>query len=285
MTRDIIDINDFTILVETCTSDEPVVDACRFEEELIAVAFYGSGNVHLGVNYGGKRSEYEYTKGLTLSFFADEQVEFVHSVSAEQPLECIVVATSIRNLKSLPEQEVELFSELLEKLVNPVDHFVEGPRFFMTPQMQATVDQIFHSRYEGKARMMFFRTQMTALLAHFFGELSILSENKVSDDDRKKLEKAKQILSDNLDTPPSLSELSRQIGLNTYKLKKNFKEVFGVPVFKYLQNERLTTAHDLIRSKDMTVQEAAWHVGYDSLSSFSNAFAKKFGFRPSQIRG
>jgi len=91
-------------------------------------------------------------------------------------------------------------------------------------------------------------------------------------------------LLNNLDNPPSLSEISNQIGLNTFKLKKEFKAFFGVPVFKYLQNERLSFAHKMIRNQDSTVQEAAWHVGYDSLSSFSNAFEKKFGYRPSQIK-
>ncbi|GAA0743295.1 helix-turn-helix domain-containing protein [Gaetbulibacter jejuensis] len=43
-------------------------------------------------------------------------------------------------------------------------------------------------------------------------------------------------------------------------------------------------AHDLINNKKATVQEAAWQVGYDSLGSFSNAFEKKFGYRPSQIK-
>ena len=102
---------------------------------------------------------------------------------------------------------------------------------------------------------------------------------------REKLFEAKEILIENLDDPPSLSELSKLIGLNNFKLKKSFKELFGVPVFKYLQNERLSKAHELIQNQDTSVQEAAWHVGYDSLSSFSNAFEKKFGYRPSQIRG
>ena len=105
------------------------------------------------------------------------------------------------------------------------------------------------------------------------------------DTEREKLYQVKEILIQNLDAPPSLSELSKKIGLNTYNLKKNFKELFGVPVFKYLQNERLTKAHDMIKNNDATVQEAAWHVGYDSLSSFSNAFSKKFGYRPSEIKG
>ena len=285
MTRDIIDINDFTILVETGHSDIPTTDSCLFDESVIAVAFYGSGNVDLTVRYGDSDKKFSHTKGLALSFFADEQVEFVHTVSADKPLECLVIATSIARIDGLPNLEGELFGEMLYQLVHPKDHYVEGPSFFMTPEMQSIVDQVFHSRYEGKAKMMFFRSQINTLLAHFFGELSLLTDETIPPGEREKLEQAKDILINNLEHPPSLSELSKEIGLNTFKLKKNFKELFGVPVFKYLQNERLTTANELIRSKKMTIQEAAWHVGYDSLSSFSNAFSKKFGFRPSEIKG
>ena len=284
MLRDIIDINDFTILVETGHSEKPTVDSCYFDEPLVAVAFYGSGNVDLCVKYGDKEKDFNYTKGLALSFYANEKVEFIHTVSALKSLECIVIATSIKAIEKLPNHEGELFGEMLNELVNPSDHYVEGPSFIMTPEMQAIVDSIFNIQYTGKTKMMFFRSQITALLSHFFGQLANLKAKDIKMPEREKLNQAKNILLNNLDNPPSLSEISRQIGLNTFKLKKNFKEVFGVPVFKYLQNERLTLAHKMIRNQEATVQEAAWHVGYDSLSSFSNAFEKKFGYRPSQIK-
>ena len=284
MTRDFIEINDFTILVEEATSTNVVVDACRFDEPVVAVAFYGSGNVDLKVNYGSQSKAFNYTKGLALSFYADSEVEFEHTVSPEKPLRCVLIATAMRNLESLPNEEGEIFSSLLSELVNPSDHYVEGPQFFMTPQMDRIVDSVFNMKYHGKTKMMFFRSQMTVLLSHFFGQLATLQTEKINTTERDKLYKAKEILINNLDNPPSLSELSLQIGLNSYNLKKNFKELFGVPVFKYLQNERLKTAHQLISSQEATVQEAAWHVGYDSLSSFSNAFEKKFGYRPSQIK-
>lgn len=284
MTRDIIDINDFTILVEESHAKETIIDACAFDEPLIAVAFYGAGNVNLSVKYGDKEKAFDHTKGLTLSFYADEMVEFVHTVSADKPLECIVIATAIRNLENLPNLEGELFLDFLGQLIKPKDHYVEGPSFFMTPEMQTIVNQIFHNRFEGKAKMMFFKSQITALLSHFFGQLSLMNEAAIPTGEREKLYQAKEILANNLETPPSLSELSRQIGLNSFKLKKNFKELFGVPVFKYLQNERLSKAHDLLRYEEISIQEAAWQVGYDSLSSFSNAFLKKFGFRPSEIK-
>ena len=114
-----------------------------------------------------------------------------------------------------------------------------------------------------------------------------MEEDKVTsmkDNEREKLYRAKEIISNNMEAPPSITELSRLIGLNDFKLKKNFKELFGFPVYKYLQNERLIKAHDLLSSQDVTIQEAAWSVGYESLSSFSNAFVKKFGFRPSEVK-
>jgi len=284
MNRDIIDINDFTILVETASSKEIIKDSCQFDEPVIAVAFYGSGNVDLEMKYPTGSREFNYTKGLALSFYADERVDCIHTVSKDNPLECIVIATATRNLHKLPNQEGDLFSELLHHLVNPKDHYVEGPSFYMTPKMHEITDSLFNIEYEGKTRMMFFRSQITALLSHFFGQLALNHAQEFKSADKKRLEMAKEILSNNLDNPPSLTELSQELGLNTTKLKKEFKEIFGLPVFKYLQNERLKTAHGLIREKKATVQEAAWHVGYDSLSSFSNAFAKKFGYRPSQIK-
>lgn len=284
MTRDFIHINDFIILVEEAKATSVEIDACRFEEPLIAVAFYGSGNVDLSVNYNEKSKKLHHTKGLALSFYADDKVEFEHTISPDKDLECIVIATAIKNIDELPNQEGEIFNDLLQELVNPKDNYVEGPSFFMTPEMERIVDAIFANQYSGKTKMMFFRSQITALLSHFFGQLALMHNNDAKTEYRYKLNEVKDILISNLENPPSLTEISQLIGLNTTKLKKEFKAVFGVPVFKYLHNERLSTAHKLISEHQTTVQEAAWQVGYDSLSSFSNAFAKKFGYRPSQIK-
>ena len=284
MNREFIDIKDFTILVELAEAKEALVDTCYFDEPVIAVAFYGSGNVHLEVEYAGEQQSFDHTQGLALSFYADAEVQFKHHVSADRPLECLVIATSLRHIESLPEQEVALFQELLDPLLHPKGHFVAGPQFYMSAAMQQTVDQAFRNQLEGKAKMMFFRSQMTALLAHYFGELSRSADQSLPHDTLQRLDKAREILLANLEEPPGLSDLAAEIGMNTNKLKQSFKAHVGLPVFRYLQNQRLEKAHELIRSGGATVQEAAWQVGYDSLSSFSKAFAQKFGYRPSEIR-
>lgn len=284
MNREIIDINDFTVLVEEAKSNDVSVDRCFFDEPVIAVAFYGSGNVDLSVQFDDNNARFQHTKGLALSFYAENQVCFEHTVTPTTPLECLVIATKASDLSKLPQQEFALFQELMHQLVNPDQGFVEGPSFFMSVEMQSIVNQIFNNRFLGEAKMLFFKAQVTSLLAHFFGELSLQQNHKFDKSDLEKLQLAQQILENRAEEPPSLTELAKEIGLNTHKLKSQFKEVFGVPVFKYLQNHRLEKAHTLLREHGYTVQEAAWQVGYDSLSSFSNAFAKKFGVRPSEIR-
>ncbi len=283
MNREIIDINDFTILLEEASTDKTMVDSCFFDESVIAIAFYGAGDVGLKVKYDGKIKEFHHTKGMVLSFYADEKVEFEHHVSKLKPLQCLVVATTIKNLDKLPNGEGQFLEQFLHQLVHPKDHYVEGPMFNMTPEMLLLVEQFFSNTYEGQIKMMFHKSHTTALLSHYFGQLAHQQTDKIDVSQVKKFNLAQEILLSNLENPPSLTELAYKIGTNTNKLKKGFKAQFGVPVFKYLQNERLKKAHNLIKNKQNTIQEAAWAVGYDSLGSFSNAFEKKYGYRPSQV--
>lgn len=283
MNRETIDINDCTILLEEASTDKTLVDSCFFDEPVIAIAFYGAGDVGLNVKYDGKVKQFHHTKGMVLSFYADEKVEFEHNVSAEKPLQCLVIATTVRNLDRLPNGEGHYLEQFLHPLVHPKDHYVEGPVFRMTPEMYSLVDQFFSNTYEGGIKMMFYKSHMTALLSHYFGQLATQESSKIDSSQLEKINLAQDILLSDLENPPSLTELAHQIGTNTNKLKKEFKAQFGVPVFKYLQNERLKKAYHLIKNEQSTIQEAAWAVGYDSLGSFSNAFEKKFGYRPSQV--
>ncbi|MFD2725690.1 helix-turn-helix domain-containing protein [Hyunsoonleella rubra] len=283
MNREIIDINDCTILLEEASTDKTMVDSCFFDEPVIAIAFYGAGDVGLKVKYDNETKTFHHTKGMVLSFYADDRVEFEHHVSHEKPLQCLVIATTIKNLDKMPNGEGQFLEQFLSPLVHPQDHYVEGPVFNMSPEMFLLVEQFFNNKHEGHLKMMFYRSHMTALLSHYFGQLALQKVNEIKAPELEKIYLAQDILLSNLENPPSLTELAQRIGTNTNTLKKEFKAQFGVPVFKYLQNERLKKAYNLIKYEQKTVQETAWAVGYDSLGSFSNAFEKKFGYRPSQV--
>lgn len=283
MNREILDINDYTVLLEEASANTNVIDSCFFDEPVIAIAFYGAGDVGLKVKFDGKTKEFHHTKGMVLSFYADDKVEFEHHVSRLKSLQCLVIATTLKNVDQLPNGEGHFLEKFLHKLVHPKDHYVEGPVFHMSPEMFLLVEQFFNNTFQSELKMLFYKSHITALLSHYFGQLAKQENTKLNASQLEKINRAQEILLSNLENPPSLTELAHRIGTNTNKLKIEFKAQFGVPVFKYLQNERLKKAYNLIKNEQKTIQETAWAVGYDSLGSFSNAFEKKFGYRPSQV--
>lgn len=223
-------------------------------------------------------------KGIAFSFFGNDKVNFSHKISESEPLQNISIFSTIKNLQKLSIQEHELYTQNLGFLTGAKEDFEIGPSINMTPQMHAAANKIFNTSYKDAARLLFLKSQVTELLAHYFAHITAAEKPSINIDELKKIQMAKDIIIENIATPPSLKELSNLIGLNSNKLKKNFKQLFGVPVFKYIQLERLQKAHQLLAQNKLTVQEVAWDVGYESISSFSNAFLKEYGFRPSDTR-
>jgi AraC-like DNA-binding protein len=105
-----------------------------------------------------------------------------------------------------------------------------------------------------------------------------------SREDIRKLHTAREIMEAYMVDPPSLLALSKQVGLNDFKLKKGFKALFGTTVFEYLRQIRLDNAMKLLRSQQNNVTEAAIAVGYSNISAFSQQFYRKFGVKPSEMK-
>jgi AraC-like DNA-binding protein len=91
-------------------------------------------------------------------------------------------------------------------------------------------------------------------------------------------------VTDNLLTPPSLSELARIVGINEYKLKRGFKETYGTTVFGYIAEAKLERARNEILRGEKSISEIALELGYSSLQHFSAAFKKKYRINPSALR-
>jgi AraC family transcriptional regulator, transcriptional activator of the genes for pyochelin and ferripyochelin receptors len=89
-----------------------------------------------------------------------------------------------------------------------------------------------------------------------------------------------------MDEPPSLLTLARQVGLNDFKLKRGFRQVFGTTVFGYLHEHRMERARQLLEERRLNVTAVACTVGYANPSHFAGAFKRKFGVNPSAyLRG
>jgi AraC-like DNA-binding protein len=97
---------------------------------------------------------------------------------------------------------------------------------------------------------------------------------------RERVARVREILRGDLEHPPALAELGRQVGCSPFYLSRLFRQETGVTISAFLRRERMERAAGLLRAGEANVTEAAMTVGYSSLSHFSKAFAETFGCCP-----
>jgi len=96
----------------------------------------------------------------------------------------------------------------------------------------------------------------------------------------EKIQKAKNILIENMVDPPSLNELANSIRLPLQHLKDGFKHIYGETVFTFLLNYKMEYARKLLATKKYNISETSFEVGYSTPSHFIAAFKKKYGVTP-----
>lgn len=82
----------------------------------------------------------------------------------------------------------------------------------------------------------------------------------------------------------SLEHTAEVLGLNRTKINDILKEKTGHTFSTYLNKLRLTEAARLLKEKHISVSEAAFVVGFGSISYFNRVFKKEFGCPPSKFR-
>ncbi len=136
------------------------------------------------------------------------------------------------------------------------------------------------------AKALFRQGQALAILA---AELSHLLDGEQTDAakfgarDREIANLARDILYDEYQNPPSVSELARRAGTNQCKLKQLFHHYFDATPYGMLLEIRMTKARQLLKTNHYPIGMVAERVGYNHASNFSSAFLKYFGFPPKRI--
>lgn len=88
-----------------------------------------------------------------------------------------------------------------------------------------------------------------------------------------------------LDTSlPSLRELSQIFGINEFKLKHGFRELFKTSIYQFYNEQRLQSAHLLIEQSSLPLKEIAYRSGFSTYANFSKSFKKKFGYAPNELK-
>jgi len=182
-----------------------------------------------------------------------------------------------------------------ESLQRFADKIVSGsPTAFSDSNLNIDLSQlncirsILNCDYSAGLKKMFFLSKTIELLVlqaeSFHNSRFSAAAYLKYDEDKERIIFARDYLVKNMESPPSLIELAKIAGINEYKLKRGFKEVFHQTAFSYLSDLRLELAKNQLLEGKKQATEIAFELGYCSLQHFSSAFKKKFAISPSQVR-
>jgi len=154
----------------------------------------------------------------------------------------------------------------------------------ITPSMAVVLNQIMNYSLHPSIKLLYLKGKSYELLSLYFNRPEDANIEQcpflVDEENVLKIKKAKEIIIAKMAEPPTLQELSKEIGLPLRKLKEGFKQIYGEPVYAFLFDYKMEVARQLLASGSYNVNEVGLKVGYSTASHFIAAFKKKFGTTP-----
>lgn len=191
----------------------------------------------------------------------------------------------------MPERMIELFSTYTPELAVLADKIDKGapfvlhaPQHSLPAQSIALFDTFWSNLTSTSTGKLYYDSKVLELLALQCAAILQPAAPPISRAELDKVHHAKDLLLQHLAEPPSFTALAKACGLNEFKLKQYFKQVFNTTVFGYLQEARLIKAKALIMEGEQNISQIAYTLGYAHPQHFQRAFKKRFGITPSGFK-
>jgi AraC-like DNA-binding protein len=275
-----LSILDFSPLVDTVINFD-------VEHAQLIFGYFFSGKARSTVNYGFSQERMTIntkTGYCGISFLPHLRV--LNKYPAGSPVRGIHIQVDPVLLTVMIKEEFDYMPADFRAIVEGTlgQHYYRSGT--MPASMQIALYQMLNCPYQGLTKRLFLESKAVELIAlqleqSVFGNNGARISQALRPADIERIHEAKDLIVHNMQKPPSLLELARQVGLNDFKLKKGFRQVFGKTVFGYLHEHRMEQSRQLLEEGKMNVKEVSYVIGYMNSHSFSDAFKKQFGVRPS----
>ena len=97
-------------------------------------------------------------------------------------------------------------------------------------------------------------------------------------------EEMRRYLKQHLDQKLTIKQMSQRYCLSHTAFKEYFRRMNGCPFHKWLLQQRMAKAVELLRHSSMSILEIAQSVGYEGVSQFNVVFKRIYGVTPSRYR-
>lgn len=88
----------------------------------------------------------------------------------------------------------------------------------------------------------------------------------------------------NLDKPLPLNALAKEAGMSLSAMNRLFREYLKMPPHRYIREQRMRAAEEMLCLNALSVKETAAAAGYENALNFSTEFRKFYGYPPSAVK-
>lgn len=155
-------------------------------------------------------------------------------------------------------------------------------RLRIDPRAQVLVALLRHSLDEGIAEPLEAESLALTLVYRALGPRTTHVAG-ASVGRQRLVDRAKLVLTRDLARRWTLAEVALEIGVSPVYLTQSFRQVEGVPLYRYQLRLRLARALDLLVQYD-DLAALSFDLGFSSHSHFSATFQQMYGRSPSQFR-
>jgi AraC-like DNA-binding protein len=183
--------------------------------------------------------------------------------------------------------DLESTEDVLSKYIS-----MKADKLHMEPldaQYRQWMQTIFESEEDNPLRTTIIQNRIMLMIERFFDHLITKMRESpkttaLAPEDINRVIAVEAILTKDLfEPPPTIQQLARQVSVSESKLKKDFKKMYGLPIYEYYQKARMKIARDKLMTGKHSVKEVAMELGYANISNFTAAFKKQFGVLPSTL--
>lgn len=144
---------------------------------------------------------------------------------------------------------------------------------------------------DGALRNCYLELKVMELLVQFFHRtmeqeaISAPRAGMLTLSERNELDGIKRFIDAHLYDPLDYDQLFASCQASGYKIKTNFKLLYGISIGRYQQKKRMSEVLGrLMAEDDVSIKELAYESGYSTVQAFSRAFYNEFSIRPSMIK-
>ncbi|MCU7617327.1 AraC family transcriptional regulator [Chryseobacterium sp. PBS4-4] len=242
--------------------------------------FLLSPDIHLNVNDCGRQFKFQKNQYILHYTSEESQAELWTNQETLKYLQIQIKYQYIFNLID-PESNRES-EEILKQMVdNQFIFLYKKTPPEMTVEMHMILTEIVSYYRKGVMQKLFMEAKIIKLLILIFEQFN---EKNTAEDLSKIPLIIKKFVDENFHRNLKIEEISKILGINETKIRKEFKIHYQKTIMDYISELRMLKAKKLIINKDLMIKEIAIDCGYEYVQNFTRAFKKKFGVSPEKLR-